>query len=102
MHKMIVAGAAILFAAFAGIGSAVAFERHFTIQTPGGVLTGTTRVHCSHGTCERQLKIKTADGETLLRTSSCVKDAPRVWTCTVKGAAPQATASGRSFTITVN
>lgn len=102
MHKMIVAGAATLFATFAGIGGASAFERHFTIQTVNGVLTGTARMHCSNGTCERQLKIKTADGETLLRTSSCVKDAPRVWTCTVKGAAPKAAANGKSFTITVN
>ncbi|WP_421760343.1 hypothetical protein [Devosia sp.] len=102
MHKMIVAGAATLFTALAGIGSASAFERHFTIQTANGVLTGTAQMHCSNGKCERQLKIKTADGETLLRTSSCVKDAPRVWTCTVKGSTPQAAGSGKSFTLTVN
>lgn len=102
MHKIIVAVAATLFAALAGTGSAAAFERHFTIETPNGVLTGTAQMHCSNGKCERQLKIKTADGETLLRTSTCVKDAPRVWTCTVKGATPRATASGKSFTITVN
>ena len=102
MHRMIVAGAATLFVALAGIGSAAAFERHFTIETTNGVLTGTAQMHCSNEKCERQLKIKTADGETLLRTSSCIKDAPRVWTCTVKGAAPKAVASGKSFTITVN
>lgn len=102
MHKIIVAGAATLFAALAGISSVAAFERHFTIETANGVLTGTTQMHCSNGKCERQLKIKTADGETLLRTSSCIKDAPRVWTCTVKGAAPRATAGGKSFAITVN
>lgn len=102
MQKTFVAGAATLFVAFAGIGSAAAFERHFTIQTPGGVLTGSAQTHCSNGKCERQLKIKTADGETLLRTSFCVKDAPRVWTCTVKGAAPKATGGGKGFAITVN
>ena len=41
MHKMIAAGAATLFVALAGIGSAAAFERHFTIETANGVLTGT-------------------------------------------------------------
>ena len=102
MRKMFVAGAVTLVAALAGIGSASALERHFSIQTSAGVLTGTVQMHCSAGRCERQLKIKTADGETLLRTRSCVKDAPRVWTCSVKGAVPKATASGRSFTITVN
>ena len=102
MRNILIASALVGITALGTIGNAAAFERHFTVETPRGVLTGTSLIHCSNGTCERQLKIQTANGRTLLRTSSCVKDAPRVWTCTVKGALPKAAANGKSFTITVN
>ena len=57
----------------AGIGSASAFERHVTVDTPRGTVTGSAEVYCFDGACYREAELTGVNGNTLKRSGMCVK-----------------------------
>ena len=57
----------------AGIGSAGAWERHVTVETPHGTVTGSAEVYCFNGACYREAELTGVNGYTLKRSGMCVK-----------------------------
>ena len=65
----------------AGIGSANAFERRVTIDTPRGTVTGSAEVYCFEGACYREAELTGVNGYTLKRSGMCVQVAAGEWDC---------------------
>jgi hypothetical protein len=86
----------------AGIGSASAFERHVTIDTPRGQVTGSAKVYCFDGACYREAELTGVNGYTLKRSGMCVKAGDNEWDCKGTVTGPEGNTRTRRVHITVN
>lgn len=79
---------------FAGIGSANAFERRVTIDTPRGTATGSVEVYCFEGACYREAELTGVNGFTLKRSGMCIEVTEGAWDC--KGTVTGPTGNSRT------
>lgn len=86
----------------AGIGSASAFERHVTIDTPRGQVTGSAEVYCFDGACYREAELTGVNGYTLKRSGMCVRVDANEWNCKGTVTGPEGNTRTRQVHITVN
>ena len=72
-----------------GIGSAGAWERHVTVDTHRGTISGSSEVYCFAGACYRERELTGVNGHTLQTSGMCVRAGFHRWNCrgTVTGAA---------------
>ena len=101
MRHLIIAALSTLTLA-AGIGSASAFERHVTIDTPRGQVTGSAEVYCFDGACYREAELTGVNGYTLKRSGMCVKVDANEWDCKGTVTGPEGNTRTRQVHITVN
>lgn len=80
MRHLIVAALSTLTLA-AGIGSAGAWERHMTVDTPRGQVAGSAEVYCFNGACYREAELTGVNGYTLKRSGMCVRADENEWDC---------------------
>lgn len=86
----------------AGVGSANAFERRVTIDTPRGTVTGSAEVYCFAGACYREAELTGVNGYTLKRSGICVQVAAGEWDCKSTVTGPEGNSRTRQVHISVN
>lgn len=91
---------ALLLVAMAG--SAQAWERKLTVETPRGTYSGQAEVYCFDGTCYRESELTGVTGASLQKSGSCTVSEPGVWNCQSTAMGPNGGVRTRSTTITRN
>lgn len=86
----------------AGVGTASAWERRLTIDTPRGQVTGSAEVYCFSGACYREAELTGVNGYTLKRSGMCVKAGDNEWDCKGTVTGPEGNTRARLVHITVN
>ena len=83
-------------------GSAQAWERKVTVDTPRGTYTGKAEVYCFDGACYRESELTGVNGATLQKNGMCTLSEPGVWSCQSTAVGPNGGVKTRSSTITRN
>ena len=83
-------------------GSAQAWERKVTVETPRGTYTGKAEVYCFDGACYREAELTGVNGYTLKRSGMCVKAGDNEWDCKGTVTGPEGNSRTRQVHITVN
>ena len=99
MLKTLVPATLILIAM---AGSAQAWERKVTVDTPSGTYTGKAEIYCFDGACYRDSELTGVNGTTLKKSGSCTLSEPGVWSCQSTAVGPNGGVKTRSSTITRN
>ena len=98
-HLIVLALTAATLAA--GAGSANAFERHVTVDTPRGTITGSAEVYCFDGACYREAELTGVNGNTLKRSGMCTRVDANEWDCKGTVSGPEGNSRTRRVHITV-
>ena len=83
-------------------GSAQAWERKVTVETPRGTYTGKAEVYCFDGACYRDSELTGVNGATLQKNGMCTVSEPGVWSCKSTAIGPKGGVGTPSRTITRN
>jgi len=101
MRHLIIAALSTL-TLVAGAGAASAFERHVTVETPRGTLTGSAEIYCFDGACYREAELTGVNGSTLKRSGMCTQAGANEWNCKGTVTGPQGNTRTRQVHISLN
>ena len=102
MRNLILAAVVATTAALGGAGAANAFERHFTLETNRGTVTGNAEVYCFEGACYREAQLTGVNGYTLKHSGMCVKVDAGEWDCKGTVTGPEGNSRTRHVHVTVD